>query len=182
MKKTLATLLACFAFVGMAAAADLPSRTTAPLAPVPAAHSFNNWYVGGNFGGAVDTSSGFDGVWNGSKPSIGAVGGYQFNRFFGLEATYDYFFQRNGLPSGQTVFANGVVSYPITGTRFTPYALAGVGYGWDYFGDRGLYNVGVGIRTQINSSLDFDLRYRYINNWDNDQRNNVVTGGINYKF
>lgn len=182
MKKTLATLLASFAFVGMAAAADLPSRTTAPAAPVPAAQSFNNWYVGGNFGGAVDSSNGFDGVWNGSKVSLGAVGGYQFNRNFGAEVTYDYFFQRNGQPSGQTVFANGVASYQIPGTRFTPYALAGVGYGFDYFGDRGLYNVGAGLRTQITNSVDLDVRYRYINNWDSTQRSNVVTGGVNYKF
>lgn len=182
MKKTLATLLASFAFIGMAAAADLPSRTAAPAAPVPAAQSFNNWYVGGNVGGAVETGNGVNGAWNDSKPSLGVVGGYQLNRMFGAELTYDYFFQRNGAQSGQTVFANGVAGYRIPGTRFTPYGLAGVGYGWDYFGDRSLYNVGAGVRTQLTNSVDFDLRYRYINNWDSTNRNNVVTGGINYKF
>lgn len=176
MKKTLASLLASIVLMGTAVAADLPSKT-APVAPNPFAPTLNNWYIGGNVGGAVNTDS----VWDGSKPSLGVVGGYQVNRYFGAEVAYDYFFKRNSQDSGQIASVNGVVSYP-TGTVITPYALGGVGYGWDYFGNKGIYNVGAGFRTQITSKMDFDVRYRYINNWDNNQNSNVVTGGINYKF
>lgn len=177
MKKILATVTAFFALVGMAAAADLPRRT-APPAPVPAVESFKNWYVGGNAGGAIGNAD----VFGNSRPSIGVVGGYQYNRNFGAEITYDYFFQGNGANAGQTLFANGVAGYPISGTIFTPYILAGVGYGWDQFGNTGLFNVGAGLRTQLTPSFDFDLRYRYINSWEGNRQANVVTGGINYKF
>jgi opacity protein-like surface antigen len=181
MKKTLATLLASIAFVGTAVAADLPRKST-PAAPVSAVESYNGWYVGGNFGGSLYTKGDFQDAWDKSKPSVGAVGGYQFNRNFGAEVTYDYFFKRNGVQSGQTAFVNGTAGMTVPGTKITPYALAGVGYGWDYFGDRKLYNVGAGVRTEITKAVDFDLRYRYINNWDNTAHSNVVTGGVNYKF
>ena len=177
MKKTLASLVASLVLMGSAVAADLPKRT-APAAPVPAVESFKNWYVGGTFGGAIGQAD----VFNTSRPSIGVLGGYQYNRNFGAELTYDYFFQGNGANAGQTVFANGVAGYPIAGTIFTPYALAGVGYGWEQFGNTGLFNVGAGLRTRITSSFDFDVRYRYINSWEGNRQANVVTGGINYKF
>lgn len=178
MKNLLATLAAFFAFTSMAAATDLPRRTTSAIAPVPAAESLNNWYVGGNVGGAINSTA----IWNESTPSVGAVAGFQFHRNLAAEVTYDYFWQRNGVESGQTAFFNGVANYRIPNSIFTPYVLAGVGYGWDQFGDRSLYNVGAGLRAQVTRSMEFDLRYRYMDNWDNNNRANVVTGGINYKF
>jgi len=174
MKKILATLVATFAFVGVAAAQTAPASTPAS--------SPTRYYVGVNLGAGLETNGNYNDLLNNSTPSVGAVGGRQITNNIAVEATYDYFLERNGQASGQTAFVNGVFGYPISGTRFTPYVLGGVGYGWDSFGDRTLYNVGGGVRADVTKSLAFDVRYRYINNWAHEAEVNVVTAGVNFRF
>ena len=174
MKKILATLAMSVLLIGTATASERNAR--------PAEPASTRYYVGVTAGGAVDTSGNYNDLLNNSTPSLGVVGGRQITNNLAVEATYDYFLERNGVGSGQSVFVNGVAGYRIPNTMFTPYVLAGTGYGFDSLGDRTLYNVGAGVRADVTRSLSLDVRYRHMNNWDNDNRMNVVTGGINFRF
>jgi hypothetical protein len=188
MKNTLASLLVSVAMVGTAVAADLPSKA-APAAPAPAASSVaDGFYLGGNLGANYTK---FDNLSTNKMPyTIGAVGGYEWNRYFRTEATFDYTSKQTltTKEKGETVFGNAVVQYPV-GFGFTPYALAGVGEGFDAWGNKKgdahtLYNIGGGVRYAISKNIELDGRYRYVNAFSGVkfENNNVVTFGANYKF
>ena len=76
------------------------------------------------------------------------------------------------------------------GYGFTPYALAGLGAGWNGWGKVGtgnantLYNVGGGVRYALTNNFELDGRYRYVNSFNGAGFNNnhVVTLGVGYKF
>lgn len=111
--------------------------------------------------------------------------GRELMPFVAGEVAYDYTQSGHGLARGQTLFGNAIGQYKIPGTIFTPYALVGVGYGWERFGDRSLYNFGAGLKTEISKSTDFDVRFRQVRNfgdWDKEHHDNVVTAGLNFKF
>lgn len=173
MKKILATLLMSAMLVGTATASE---RTNRAPAPEP------KYYAGLTVGGALHTGGNLNDLLDNSTPSVGAVVGRQLTTNLGVEATYDYLTERNDSRDAHAVFVNGVASYRIPNTMFTPYVLAGAGYGFDGLGDRNLYNVGAGVRADVTRSLSLDVRYRHMNNWDNDNRMNVVTGGVNFRF
>jgi opacity protein-like surface antigen len=192
MKKTLVTLLASIAMIGAASAADLPSKAAPPAPAASAASAFglSGFYVGGNVGGNFVDFNNID--LNKTPYTMGVVGGYEWNKFVRTEATFDYTTKQSPVTndSGQLVFGNAVVQYPV-GFGVTPYALAGIGYGfgyWDNVGehskDRVLYNIGGGLRYDLTKSFELDGRYRYINavsgtKFDNNQ---MITLGVNYKF
>lgn len=193
MKKTLVSLLASVAFIGAAMAADIPSKAT-PAAPAPAASSsafgLDGFYVGGFAGGDYSKVSHIN--LSHTPYVIGGVAGYEWNRYFRTEATFDYTSKNKPTTtkSGETLFGNAIVQYPI-GFGITPYVLGGVGYGWgswdkvgNYGIDRTLYNVGGGVRYSLTKNLELDGRYRYINAATGPKfnDNNVVTLGVNYKF
>ena len=191
MKNILANLLASVAMLGTAVAADLPSKA-APAAPAPAvsnAFGLEGFYVGGNVGGNYAK---YDHINVNSMPyTIGAVGGYEWNRYFRTEATFDYTSKNapTTKDTGETVFANAVMQYPV-GFGFTPYALAGVGEGFNAWGKvksgdaRTIYNIGGGVRYSLSKNFELDGRYRYINavSGTKFENNSVVTIGANYKF
>lgn len=105
--------------------------------------------------------------------------------FVAGEVAYDYTQSGHGLARGQTLVGNAIGQYKIPGTIFTPYALVGVGYGWERFGDRSLYNFGAGHKTEISKSTNFDVRFRQVRNfgdWIRLDHYNVVTAGLNFKF
>jgi opacity protein-like surface antigen len=192
MKNTLASLLASVAMIATAVAADLPSKA-APAAPTAASvFGLDGFYVGANTGGnfAKPSHAGVDNT----PYTLGVVGGYEWNRYFRTEATFDYTSKNSPVTtnSGETVFANAIIQYP-AGYGFIPYALAGVGVGYNTWGNgkgglvagaKELYNVGGGVRYAISKNIELDARYRYINNINSTkvENNNVVTFGANYKF
>jgi hypothetical protein len=115
--------------------------------------------------------------------------GREFSKHVLGEITYDYSQAGSGFNSGNLVFGNAIGQYRIPGTIFTPYVLAGVGYGTDRWNDRALYNVGGGLRTEITKNAEFDVRFRHVRNFENfsdnfggDRAANLVTAGLNFKF
>jgi len=202
MKKSiLAALAAVSLFATAASAADLPSKkyyaTPVVEAPLP-------FYLGINGGYAFANTRNFS---SNGVGSAGAVVGYQFNQYFTVEGAYDHLFDSSNyhvavvtpnyvsrlnnanvtniygqINNGTNILAlNGLAGYPI-GNGFTPYVLAGLGYRWSPVKDEAVYNVGAGIKYSVNRAIDLDLRYRFVNDFNNNQRNNLVTAGFNVKF
>jgi opacity protein-like surface antigen len=63
-----------------------------------------------------------------------------------------------------------------------PYALAGVGYRLSDAKNEPIFNVGAGLKYEITSNIDLDVRYRYVSDFDRKAYNNAVTVGGAYKF
>ena len=158
---SIAVLMSTAAF-----AADLPSRTSAPAAPVVAQLPF---FVGVTAGGVFNR-----------QPSLGAVAGYEINPYIRGEVAYDHFFSYESNRAVDNLVGNAIVQYPVG--AFTPYVLAGAGYAWGKTADEAIYNVGGGVRYTLTRNIDIDARYRYINNYDNGRATNVGTLGISYRF
>lgn len=121
---------------------------------------------------------------------VGGLLGFQLNRNWAAELTYDYI-QLNNHTSGQMVMGNVVYGRQVGQTAFTPYALVGAGIGWDaVLGSRdtgsnpALYNVGGGVRVRVIPNVELDARYRFVGAFNDsvDDISNVVTLGVNYRF
>lgn len=153
--------------------------STPVVETLPPRNVLSGVYVGVNSGGNFRSRGEYQ---------LGAVLGYQATPYLGAELTYD-FAQRTDRTNGQLLIANGVVSVP-TSTQVTPYALVGVGTGWNSFGAQrshstlGVYNVGAGVRVNLNAGVELDARYRYVGsfNANNGFPQHVLTGGFNYRF
>ena len=112
---------------------------------------------------------------------IGALTGYQYNRNGRLEASYDHVVRL--MPySSDTLMGNAIFQYPISSVKMTPYALAGLGYQWQNGVNQGVWAVGTGVRTEVTSRTDLDLRYRYVQGMYNQASENVVTVNTTFKF
>ncbi len=152
-----------------------PTVVTAP-AVSPLAGVYVGGFAGSNFRDATDYQ-------------VGGVLGYQINRNWGAEVTYDYN-QLNNRTDGQMVMANVVYGRQVGQTAITPYVLAGTGMGWNALGvsntgsNLALYNVGGGVRLNLVQNVDLDARYRYVGAFNDTlgANYNVVTGGINVRF
>ena len=119
------------------------------------------------------------------RTAYGVAVGRELNPVFRLEAAYDYYDANSKMGHGQTLVGNAIGQYKIPGTIFVPYALVGAGYGWNTFGDRTIYNIGLGARAEVTKNVDFDLRYKRVGNFDNmawDKQDSVVTAGVSFKF
>lgn len=154
-------------------AADLPSRTAAPLPPERPV-SDSGFYAGVR-AGVVFTDN----------VTVGAGAGYQFNRFVRAEANYDYLNNDknkiNGM-SSSVATGNIVGQYPLTAYPLTPYVLAGVGYRWSDAKNEPVWNVGAGLRYGVTKNVELDARYRYVSSFQNERQGNAFTLGLNYKF
>jgi len=151
--------------------------------PVMAQDSLNQdrkgFYTGLNLGSNLDVNA---------KITGGIDAGYQFNKFFRAEATYDYMWRTGG--NGSALMGNLVGQYKIPGTVIVPYLLAGSGMGFSSMGTltnnvAALYNVGGGFRADLTKKLELDLRYRYVGHYDAPNSNpdqNLLTIGMNYRF
>lgn len=169
-RTTIAALVAATS-ISVATAADLPKRSM-PLPPTIAA-SDSGFYAGVN-AGMVSAEK---------DATVGASLGYQFNKFFRAEGTYDYRYNEDNSStklSSSTVMGNAIVQYPIG--AFTPYALAGTGYRWSDLKNETVWNVGGGVRYGVTRNVDVDARYRHVANYDNKRDDNVFTVGLSYKF
>lgn len=161
-------------------AAPATPVVSAPAVTVTAARE-PRMYVGGTLGSNFRDATEYQ---------VGGVLGYQFNRNWAAELTYDYA-QLNNRTDGQMVMGNVVYGREIAQSGFTPYALVGAGIGWnavlgarDTGSNPALYNVGGGVRYSVTPRVDLDARYRYVGAFnDNVHGNsNVVTAGMNFRF
>jgi hypothetical protein len=122
---------------------------------------------------------------NDDRSAYGVAAGADISKYLRGEVAYDYYDANTGNGRGQTLVANAIAQYRIPGTIFTPYALAGAGYGWQSFGDQTIYNIGAGVRAEVTKAVDFDLRVKRVGNFDNvqwDNQSTVVTAGVSFKF
>ena len=80
--------------------------------------------------------------------------------------------------------ANQVTGNLILGTNvgdLQPYVLGGVGYRWADV-DEAVWNLGAGAKVALTEKIDFDARYRYVQGFETEHSDNVVTGGLVFKF
>jgi len=171
MRNTIAALAVVFTATS-ATATDLPGRS-APSAPSPVFVS-KSFYAGINGGGIVTDGININAPW-----TVGLVGGYNVAKIgpvaVSVEGTYDYSKNKNNDIAGNIV---GGYSFG----SITPYALAGVGYRFADIKNEALWNVGVGVKVSVTSSVDVDARYRRVDNYDRAIGEDRVTLGVNYKF
>lgn len=114
----------------------------------------------------------------GSDTIVGLAIGSELNKNLRVEGAYDY----NVDTKTNRVFVHALPQARIPGTALTPYALAGVGVDLDSLQGKTLYALGAGVRVELTKVLDFDLRYRRVDNTDNSDKREVVTAGISVKF
>jgi hypothetical protein len=172
--KTFISAIVATVVATSAYAADLPRRTAAP-APVFTQTPVSGFYVGVNGGVSFSDFDNRDAI-------AGGTVGYEFNRNFRGELNVS---NRFGSDQGQIVTADAIVGVPVG--AFTPYALVGVGYGFNGLGRNGdpasLWSVGGGVRYGLSRNVELDARYRYTRQF-NDERldSNATTFGLNFRF
>ena len=183
MKNILTAITLIFAG-STASAASLPEKSI-PAAPTkPFIEAPASWYVGVNAGGNVRSNQNVQYT----PGNIGGVVGYNFSKNFAIEVTLDQAFKKGRYNQETGAIVNGVVASPYGYLNFTPYVLAGVGTQTKdvYSGINGLekiYNVGGGIKYDLNPNWDVDARYRYVNTFnDSGYDAHIFTLGTNYKF
>ena len=156
MKKTLLAALAAAAL---------------SAAPAAAQDKQYHWWAGPTVGSTWTQGS-----------NLGFNGGYQINKYFGVEANYDHVFNQWGNAPIDLATGNLVVGYPLTATKLTPYLLAGLGYQFQWNANQGVFNVGGGTKIDIAKDINMDVRYRYVQGMSNQQNENVVSLGFGFKF
>jgi len=179
-KSIIVGLAVAVGMFGTAFAADLPSRTRAPI-PVFVESSTTGFFAG------VRAGYGF----NAHLPVLGANVGYDFG-LVRAELNYD----RLGIDHGANLFtANAIGQYRLG--ALTPYVLAGVGYAnvsknlWflpTY--NTAVWNVGGGARYNLTSNIAIDARYRYVQGfkdynfplYNSRLREHILTAGVEYRF
>ena len=109
---------------------------------------------------------------------VGVALGMEPNKNLRVEAAYQYDVDNKK----NNLFAHVLPQYAIPNTGLTPYLLVGVGADLESLDSRPLYVVGGGLRVEMTKTVDFDMRYRRIDNTDNTDKREVVTGGVSVKF
>jgi opacity protein-like surface antigen len=136
--------------------------------------SAQNFYAGVNAGGVVTDQYNFDAPW-----SFGAVLGWNLYKVgpfaTAIEGTFDY--DKN---KTKTSVINIVPSFALG--PVTPYVLGGVGYRMSVLNDEAVYNWGGGIKYNLTKNFEVDARWRRIDNFDNNSKDDRATLGVNYKF
>jgi len=109
---------------------------------------------------------------------VGVALGMEPNKNLRVEVAYQYDVDNKK----NNLFAHVLPQYAIPNTGLTPYVLVGVGADLESLDSRPLYVLGGGLRVEMTKTVDFDVRYRRIDNTDNTDKREVVTGGVSVKF
>lgn len=158
-------------------AGDLPSKT-APAGPTaPSILSETSYYVGGFIGSETKKVEPWYGALRG-----GVNAGYNVTSFAAVEAMYEYNYNPLKAQRSNAAYINGVGQLKVPFIPVVPYALAGVGYRISDAKDQAVYNIGAGLKYELTSNIDLDVRYRYVSDFDNKFSNNALTVGGLYKF
>jgi opacity protein-like surface antigen len=104
--------------------------------------------------------------------------GAELNKNMRVEAAYQYDVDNKK----NNLFAHVIPQYTIPNTGLTPYVLVGVGVDVESLDTNPMYVLGGGLRVELTKTVDFDLRYRRIDNTENTDKREVVTGGVSVKF
>lgn len=145
-----------------AMAADLTKKV--PLPPVRSEASVP-FFVGINAGD----------VYESDNYTLGATAGVELSDNFAAELAYDHDHDNNA-----DLFAGNIL-IQTERSFITPYVLGGVGHRWADQ-DEYIWNVGGGAKVALTDTIDFDVRYRHIVGYDTEQEDNVITGGIVFRF
>lgn len=93
-----------------------------------------------------------------------------------IEVTFD------GARSSELIGVNLVAERALT-DRVGVYALGGLGYAWiDNGDDAPTWTYGAGATYRVNDRVEFDLRARTINSFENRSDNTIYTLGVNFAF
>jgi len=117
-------------------------------------------------------------VVGGGETVINVAVGMETNKNLRVEAAYQYDVDNKK----NNLFAHVLPQYTIPSTGLTPYVLVGFGVDIESLDSNPLYVLGGGLRVEMTKALDFDVRYRRIDNTDNTDKREVVTGGVSVKF
>lgn len=151
--------------------AALSVLMTATVAQAQDTQPMKHWWAGPTVGSTWTQGS-----------NMGFNGGYQINKYFGVEANYDHVFNQWGNAPIDLMTGNLVVGYPIEKTKLTPYVLAGLGYQFQWNANQGVFNVGGGTKIDLAKDINMDVRYRYVQGMSNQQNENIVSLGFGFKF
>jgi len=183
MQKTIVTALAVLATTVVASASDLPSKTSAPAAPV--ASFTKGFYAGINVGGDMQKAAVYSG---------GAVAGWNALPFLAVEGTYDLSRPQAKVAKKfnyeNTVALNVVPQYKVPMTDITAYGVAGLGYRFNSVStvpDHAVYSLGAGAKYEFAKNLELDARYTRIDDVKKKYQKTSpaedrATIGVNYKF
>jgi opacity protein-like surface antigen len=176
----------------LAGAALLPAAVSASAADIdaPADPGLIGLYLRGDMGWSILDVQGAS---NDDNYVVGGGIGYQFNDFFRADVTADWSGDYTIAPgasiSTTTVLGNAYLDLE-TGTMFTPYVGAGLGWGWvDGSGaasdDDGVAlgaAAGVAVDLTDNLAIDAGYRYRNINISGDNTQEHQATVGMRVKF
>lgn len=163
MKKLLiiATVLG---LTSSAMAADFTFKNV-PLPPVRSQAAITPFFAGVNAGNLYDTEN----------YTLGATAGAHLSDYLAAEVAYDHDHDNDAnLLTGNLIIQN-------SGHLVTPYILGGVGYRWADV-DESVWNVGAGAKVALTDNIDFDARYRHVVGFETDREDDVITGGLIFKF
>jgi len=173
------------------AGSDEPEAVTKPAPVTKPRGAYITGEIGGNVAGAADSSVTLPGF------RLSVAGGYNFNRWIGLELETGYLYGSKGdtTVSQMPFVVNFVVRYEGK-TKWVPYVGAGLG-GVIVWGDAGgasgsagdaVYQLMGGLRRVLNEQMSLGLSYKYLGYTVSsilvDRRigNHSVNLGLNYKF
>lgn len=165
------------ALSSVALAGDLPSKTTPAAPTAPSILSETSYYVGGFIGSETKKVEPWYGALRG-----GVNAGYNVTSYAAVEAMYEYNYNPLKAQRSNAGYINGIGQLKVPFIPVVPYALAGVGYRMSDAKDQAVYNVGAGLKYELTSNIDLDVRYRYVSDFDKKFHNNAVTVGGVYKF
>lgn len=200
-------LIVALAALGVSAAAfagGYVNKGAVPVAtsPAPVVAASDAGFVVGVQGGWANTHQTGGGLSAGDDDGFAARGylGYDFNKFFGLEAGYTYLpkttYDLGGDTKNYAVDLLAKLTYPVN-NAFSVFAKAGAGYlnqkteavdGTSTTSDRIVPAFGVGVGYQIMPNLAIDASWLRYSGGNNDASSNVVSNvdfaslGLSYKF
>ena len=184
VKSTMISMAAMLAVIGVASAADLPTKKGAP--PAPTAVAPFNWsglYAGINAGITAPNSSLNNSVYGGL---IGVDAGYNYQYgpyVLGVEASSSYAkIKQFNQPTVALTDADLVAGYSLGG--LLPYVKGGAAYATDWNNRLG-WNLGAGVKYAVSYNVDVFGEYDYYDlgkNGGNKLTTSVVKAGVEYKF
>ena len=184
--RTYKKIILAGAFLGLAGSAV----QAADMDPAVPATTYENmgFYLRADVGWSfLDWSEGNDNNW-----AAGVGAGYRFNDNLRVDGRFDYAGQYHVAPGADmsvtTALANAYFDIP-TGTAFTPYLGAGVGYGWgtvDGGSDKDgfAYALMAGVGVNLSDSVELDVGYRFRNIMASgaDPMEHQILTGIRFGF
>ena len=162
MKKLL-IIATVFGLTSSAIAADLTKKV--PLPPVRYESSLPS-FIGINAGGLYN---------NDEEYTLGVTVGTSITDHIVGEIAYDHFNDLNANQVASNILLQGSQNV------VTPYILGGVGYRWAEQ-DESVWNIGAGAKVALTDNIDFDARYRHVVGFETDREDDVITGGLIFKF